>query len=62
MVLIRILAQQGERSAAIQQFKTYEATLREELGVGTGPELLRLMEEVRGESFLDGCLGRALSR
>jgi DNA-binding SARP family transcriptional activator/TolB-like protein len=51
MVLIRILAQQGERSAAIQQFKTYETTLRKELGVGAGPELLRLIEEVRGENF-----------
>ena len=52
MVLIRILAQQGERAAAIQHFDAYEATLREELGVGAGQDLKRLISEVRGESFM----------
>lgn len=52
MVLIRILAQQGERAAAIQHFNAYEATLQKELGVGAGQDLKRLIDEVRGESFL----------
>lgn len=50
-VLIRILAQQGERAAAVQQFNAYEATLKKELGVGAGPELLKLMTEIKGEGF-----------
>jgi len=52
MVLIRILAQQGERAAAIQQFNAYEVTLKGELDVSAGPDLLRLMKEVRGEAFM----------
>ncbi len=52
IVLIRILAQHGERSAAVQQFNTYEALLQRELGVGAGPELLKLMDEVKGEAFV----------
>ena len=52
MVLIRILAQQGERAAAIQQFNAYEATLKSELDVGAGPEVLQLMSEIRGDAFL----------
>ena len=51
MVLIRTLAQQGERAAAIQQFNTYVPLLQKELGVGAGPDLMRLMSEVRGEGF-----------
>ncbi|MCP4384388.1 MAG: tetratricopeptide repeat protein [Hyphomicrobiales bacterium] len=51
MVLIRILAQQGERAAAIQTFNAYQKTLKDELGVEPGPELLKLMQEVRGEGF-----------
>ena len=51
MVLIRLLAQQGERAAAVQQFNAYEALLDKELGVGPGHELLRLIDEVRGEGF-----------
>lgn len=51
MVLIRILAQQGERAAAMQQFSNYEALLQRELGVGAGSDLRRLMDEVKGESF-----------
>lgn len=51
MVLIRMLAQKGERAAAVQQFNSYEALLHKELGVGAGPELMRLMAEVRGEGF-----------
>ncbi len=50
-VLIRILAQRGERAAAVQQFNNYEETLRKELGVGPGGELLKLMEEIRSEGF-----------
>ncbi|MGI9389796.1 MAG: BTAD domain-containing putative transcriptional regulator [Boseongicola sp.] len=51
-VLIRILAQHGERSAAVQQFNAYEGLLQKELGVGAGPELLKLMGEVKGEGLL----------
>jgi DNA-binding SARP family transcriptional activator/Tfp pilus assembly protein PilF len=51
IVLVRILAQQGERAAAIQQFNAYKATLRDELGVGAGPELIKLIEEIKGEQF-----------
>lgn len=51
MVLIRILAQQGERAAAVQQFNAHQKMLQDELGVGPGPDLQRLMAEVRGESF-----------
>ncbi|MDA5092844.1 BTAD domain-containing putative transcriptional regulator [Aliiroseovarius sp. KMU-50] len=50
-VLIRILAQRGERAAAVQQFNTYQETLQKELGVGPGGELLKLMEEIRSEGF-----------
>ena len=51
-VLIRILAQQGERAAAVQQFNAHEALLQKELGVGAGPDLQRLIAEVKGESFM----------
>ena len=51
VVLIRILAQQGERAAAVQQFNAYEAMLQKELGVGAGPELQKLVGEVKGEGF-----------
>ena len=51
LVLIRLLAQSGERAAAVQQFNAHEALLKRELGVGAGPELLKLMEEVKGEGF-----------
>ena len=51
IVLIRILAQHGERSGAVQQFNAYEALLQRELGVGAGPELLKLMDEVKGEGL-----------
>ncbi len=50
-VLIRILAQKGERAAAVQQFNSYEATLRDELGVSPGPELKELLAQVKGEGF-----------
>ena len=50
-VLIRILAQSGERAQAIQHFNSYEAMLRQELGVGAGPDLSRLMDEIRGEAL-----------
>ena len=52
MVLIRILAQQGERAAAIQQFNAYQGILKKELDVSAGPDLVRLMKEVRGEADL----------
>ncbi|MCW3780980.1 BTAD domain-containing putative transcriptional regulator [Defluviimonas salinarum] len=52
MVLVRILAQSGERAAAIQHYKLYEAQLMKELGVGPGHELQRLMSEIRGEAFM----------
>ncbi len=51
MPLIRILAQKGDRAAAVQHFKKYEDTLKSEIGVGPGQELLKLMGQVRGEGF-----------
>lgn len=51
MVLIRILAQSGERASAVQQFNTYNETLQRDLGVGAGPDLTQLMTEIRSESF-----------
>lgn len=50
MVLIRLLAQAGERAAAIQQFNAHAARLRAELDVAPGPAIQRLMAEIRGES------------
>lgn len=52
IVLIRVLAQSGERAAAIQQYQACEATLRAELGVAPGPELQKLMAEIRQEASL----------
>ena len=46
--LIRILAQQGERSAAVQQFNAYSALLKKELDVSPGQDLVNLMTEVKG--------------
>ncbi len=51
IILIRILAQSGERAAAIQQFNAYNETLQRELGVGAGPDLMKLMTEIRSETF-----------
>ncbi|KMW56911.1 hypothetical protein AIOL_001868 [Candidatus Rhodobacter oscarellae] len=50
VVLIRILAQQGERAAAIKQFNAYNATLQKELGVSAGPGLLQVVNEIKGET------------
>jgi DNA-binding SARP family transcriptional activator len=52
MILIRLLAQSGERAAAIQQFNGHEANLQRELGVGAGPELRKLISEVRTEGIV----------
>ena len=49
--LIRILAQKGDRAAAVQHFNAYERTLREELGIGPGPDLAKLVDQVKGEGF-----------
>lgn len=51
MLLIQILAQSGERAAAIKQYNDYVATLRKELAIGAGPALQRLMHEIRAEGF-----------
>ena len=51
MALIRILAQKGDRAAAVQHFRTYEKTLKSELGIGPGPELLKLIDQVKGTGF-----------
>ena len=51
MLVIRILAQAGERAAAIKQFNSYEAMLQDELGVGAGPDLQKLIREIRSEKF-----------
>jgi DNA-binding SARP family transcriptional activator/Tfp pilus assembly protein PilF len=50
-VLIRLLSQKGERAAALQHFRNYEATIMKELGVGAGHELQRLIHTVRGEKL-----------
>lgn len=60
-LLIRILAQSGERAAAIQQFNSYEETLQKELGVGAGPDLQRLMQEIKSEKFSSGAHGQSKS-
>lgn len=51
VILIKILAQSGERAAAIQHYNAYVTTLNAELGVGAGPDLERLINEIRSESF-----------
>lgn len=52
MVLIRLLAQSGERAAAVQQYNAYEQQLKDELDVTPGPDLKRLISEIKGESFM----------
>lgn len=51
LLLLRLLAQTGDRAAAMQSFFTYEKTLKEELGIGVGPELQTLIAQIRGEGF-----------
>ncbi|MEL6204224.1 MAG: BTAD domain-containing putative transcriptional regulator [Pseudomonadota bacterium] len=51
IVLIRILAQRGERAASVQQYNAYRALLDKELGVAPGPDLEQLMAEIKGEGF-----------
>ncbi len=54
IVLIRILAQQGERTAAVQQYNAYAALLAKELDVSPGQDLTALMAEVKGSgSFFE---------
>ena len=50
-VLIRTLAQNGQRGAAVQHFNSYEAMLREELGVGAGSQLQALIAEIKRDGF-----------
>ena len=45
--LMRILAQGGERSAALAQYETCRRTLAEELGVDPEPETTALYEQIR---------------
>ncbi|MEM1264409.1 MAG: BTAD domain-containing putative transcriptional regulator [Pseudomonadota bacterium] len=49
MIHLRLLAQKGDRAAAIQAFKAYEATLQEELGIEVGAELQTLVAQIKGE-------------
>lgn len=51
IILIRILAQSGERVAAIQHYNGYVGALEKELGVGAGPNLQKLIHEIRSEKF-----------
>ncbi len=51
LLLLRLMAQNGDRAAAIQNFKAYERTLDEELGIGAGAELQTLVAQIRGEGF-----------
>ena len=51
MVLLQLLAQNGERAVAIQQFQAYEATLQDELGISVGQELRELIAQIKGETF-----------
>lgn len=51
LLLLRLLAQNGDRAAAIQSFNSYESTLKEELGIGVGLELQTLIGQIRGEGF-----------
>jgi DNA-binding SARP family transcriptional activator len=45
--LMRLLAQSGQRGAALAQYATCRQALAEELGVEPGPETTRLYEEIR---------------
>lgn len=49
IVLLRLLAQTGNRARAIQAFNTYQDALRAELGISAGRDLLDLVEQIRGE-------------
>ncbi len=51
MPLIRMLAQKGDRAAAVQHFRSYAASLEAELGITPAPALTALIEEVKG----NGC-------
>lgn len=52
MVLLRLLAQTGDRAVAIQHAQSYEKTLREELGIGPGQEFQELIAQIKGENFV----------
>ncbi|MEM9229399.1 MAG: BTAD domain-containing putative transcriptional regulator [Pseudomonadota bacterium] len=49
MVLLRLMAQNGHRPAALQTFKAYAQTLEQELGISPGSELLELVDQIRGD-------------
>ncbi len=51
MVLLRLLAQNGDRAVALQHFHAYERTLQDELGIGAGAELQNLVAQIRGADF-----------
>ncbi|MEO1324776.1 MAG: BTAD domain-containing putative transcriptional regulator [Pseudomonadota bacterium] len=51
LVLLRLMAQTGNRAGAIQAFNTYDELLQRELGISAGAELCALMSQIRGETI-----------
>lgn len=52
-LLMRILAQSGQRPAAIKQFNTCADILKRELDISPEPETLNLLDEIKSPSEID---------
>jgi len=50
MTVLQLLAQNGDRAAAIQHFKAYERTLQDALGISAGSDLRSLIDQIKGAS------------
>jgi DNA-binding SARP family transcriptional activator/TolB-like protein len=50
-LLMRLMAGQGRRAAALRQYQVCEETLRDELGAEPEAETRRLFDEIRSESY-----------
>jgi len=50
-LLMRLLAAQGRRAAALRQYQVCEETLRDELGAEPEAETRRLFDEIRSQSY-----------
>ncbi len=60
--LMRLLAQRGERAAALSQFELCRVALADELDVEPAPETLALLEEIRRGAFAPASLPDASPR
>jgi predicted ATPase/DNA-binding SARP family transcriptional activator len=49
--MMQLLAQSGQRSAALQQFETARRVIGEELGVEPGAEMVALYEQIRAQEL-----------